>query len=411
MEAVVAQEEYRLLATSLLLSRFTKAELAKAAGANPNTTASWLNRNRRYFVLDPTESQAGTSRGRPRKLWCVREAAAGEMRQELGKLDPAHRLTIADLPGDGPLKVLRRVEAQLEAWRRSVSAGDDTAAAEQLIATRSWVRMAWEDFAELEGAGFEVPSTQLRQLAELERETGAGALPEVSPLPQVTIWLTKRLSAMTDRGVSLEFASRTVRVRSEVRSEAERVMLTAASSAAPVWCDEGLAEENGFDVDAIKACKVVAEQVPPSLRVVEVAAAIGRAKAWSYCESDEEAQAVVLGLATQFGRVVDHEVGFWLAGLHARDEWRPELAPAVIRGLAEAQGVIRSRVMNSIANSISGTLRDMLEGPPLSRSHPGKVRTDAWEYCRKAVETNVVGKNRRELAFEFGSTLAYRPTF
>ena len=70
------------------------------------------------------------------------------------------------------------MEAQLEAWRRSVSARDDTAAAEQLIATGSWVRMAREDFAELEGAGFEAPSTQLRQLAELERETGAGALPE-----------------------------------------------------------------------------------------------------------------------------------------------------------------------------------------------------------------------------------------
>ena len=69
-------------------------------------------------MLDPTESQAGTSRGRPRKLWCIREAAAGEMRQELGKLDPAYRLTIADLPGDGPLKVLRR-------WRLSWKLGGD----------------------------------------------------------------------------------------------------------------------------------------------------------------------------------------------------------------------------------------------------------------------------------------------
>ncbi len=271
--------------------------------------------------------------------------------------------------------------------------------------------MAWEDFADLEQSGFEVLSKHLHHLAELEREVGAGSFPQISPLPKVTVWLTNRLSTMTERGVSLEFASRTVRVRAEIRSEADRVMLTAASSAATVWCDEGLAEESGVDVNSMRLCKRVADQITASQRVQEVAIAIGRSKPWSYCENDEEAQAVVLGLATQFGRVVEPEVGNWLAGLHARDEWREVLAPAVIRGLADAQGVIRPRLMSSIASSISGTLAQMLAGPPLSRAHPGRVRSEAWEYCRRVVETDVSGESILDRFLKYGSSLAYRPTF
>jgi hypothetical protein len=402
----LAQEEFRLLATALLLSRFTKAELARSAGANVNTVASWLNRNRQFFALERAPTAPLPGKGRPRNVWRVQNDAIAEMRQRLGKLEPPQRLTIADLPGDGQLRTLRRVEVQLETWRRVVRTGDEIAASEQLVKTRSWIRMAWEDFADLEIAGIEVPSTHLRQLAELEKEAGAGSLPGDSALPQITVWLTRRLSAMVDRGVSLDFAGRTVRVRSEVRSEADRVKLTAASSAAPVWSDEGLADEEGLEVTAINLCKVVAQHVPASQRVREVAIAIGPSKPWSYCRNEEEAQAVVLGLATQFGRV-EPEVGSWLAGLHVCEAWRPELALAVVRGLADAEGVILRQVMRSVAQ----TLQEVLDRPPLSRTEPGQVRKDAWRYCKLAIATDVTANDAITRSLRYSSTLAYRPKF
>jgi hypothetical protein len=404
----LAQEEYRLLATSLLLSEFTKAELARTAGANVNTVGSWLNRNRRFFEHERTTNTETPERGRPRNLWRVRGDATAQMRQQLSKLQPPNRLGTVDLPADGQLNILKRVEKQIDTWRHAIKAGDHAAATDELVTTRSWIRMAWEDFAELESSGFNVPSPNLRHLAELEREAGAGSLPDISALPQITIWLTERLSAMTQRGVSPNFAGRTVRMRSEVRSEADRVKLTAAATAAPIWSDEGLAEEYDLDVNAIQLCKVVAQHVPAARRVEEVAIAIGRSQPWSYCQNSEEAQAVALGLVTQYGSVVEPEVGNWLAGLHVRDEWRPELALAVVRGLGGASGVIMPLVMRNIADP----LRTILDRPPLARTtYPGKIRNEALEYGKRALAINVTEDDPIARFQRYGSTLAYRPDF
>ena len=73
----MAQEEYRLLATALLLSRFTKAELAKAAAANLNTVGSWIDRNGRFFDITTAANAArGTAQG-----LALREDAAKKMQE------------------------------------------------------------------------------------------------------------------------------------------------------------------------------------------------------------------------------------------------------------------------------------------------------------------------------------------
>ncbi|MDW3224704.1 MAG: hypothetical protein R8G34_17790 [Paracoccaceae bacterium] len=79
-------ETYKILAGMLALEEFTGAQLAKATGVNPHTVNSWLRRSSnkgRYVVSLGTNSP---SRGRPRKIWRLRDEEADAIRQELGAL-------------------------------------------------------------------------------------------------------------------------------------------------------------------------------------------------------------------------------------------------------------------------------------------------------------------------------------
>ena len=52
----MAQEEFRLLGAALMLGRFSKADLVRAASVKTNTAASWLRRNERLLERLPGSS-------------------------------------------------------------------------------------------------------------------------------------------------------------------------------------------------------------------------------------------------------------------------------------------------------------------------------------------------------------------
>lgn len=80
-------ETYKLLAGILALEEFTNAQLAEATGVNPHTVNSWLRRSNkagRYVADGGTHDSA--ARGRPRKIWQLREEDAEDIRRELASL-------------------------------------------------------------------------------------------------------------------------------------------------------------------------------------------------------------------------------------------------------------------------------------------------------------------------------------
>src|SRR5215510_12022767 len=202
----MAGAEFRLLGRALALGRFTGADLARAAAVKPNSVASWIRRNPKYFEPDGTTSPEGP--GRPQSIYRLRDGALADIRARLDQLFPnAARLAGHDLSASGYTYNADRARNYVEAWRKARQSGNEAQQEQAEATARSWIRIAWEDFSELHAAGSVIPFEHLQNLAELEREIGTGELPSSGPLAPLAKWLVERLDDMSQRGVTQQFAA------------------------------------------------------------------------------------------------------------------------------------------------------------------------------------------------------------
>lgn len=376
----MAQEDLRLLSAALALGRFTPSDLARVAKVKRNTVGSWLHRNQKYVQLD-AELKAASGPGRPQKRFRLRDGAAVEMRRVLDGLYRAPPEHIEE----GRSEVVRphifdRIELELANWRAAQRAGDADSMAENRVSARALIRIAWENLAAFHSAGGQVDHAHLKQLAELECESGLGALPEGDLLRPVASWLAQNVERMTARAVPVEFAGRVLRARAEARRVTDQIKVTAAALAAPVWSDEGLAA-NDVTEESLRLSAIVADIVPIEHRLSELSRAIDKTAMYGFCVDGQEAQAVVIGLATRPGADRSIAVRGWLASLHLTNDWLPELAPAVLRGLAEAPGIRLSALLDDLAQPLHETLADF-------RSRPaGRLRRQTLEFCERILQT------------------------
>lgn len=376
----MAHEDLRLAGSVLALRRFSLPQLCKVANVKRNTVGSWFNRHKELFEEIDAPAMDGDlrkGRGRPQKTWRLREGCEANLRSILEGLyrDSVHAV-------DAPPHILNRVEAQLAAWEASRRFGSSTTVQEQ-VALRSLVRIAWENLAQHHRTSGEADASQMKWLAEMECAAGLGELPVTDRLTEVAAWMAERMDRMVKRAVHDEFAGRVLRARAEVRRLADRVKLTAAALAAPVWCDEGLI---ACPEAALRRCVVAADVVPVTARLEELDVAIDHRPALGYCIDEREAQAVVLGLATRPGANGSNEVRGWLAALHLSNDWLPEMAPAVLQGLAEARGIDLKLLVGYLKEPLQISLAKQKEGERL-----GALRRKAFDYGSRVLGAPFAG--------------------
>ena len=397
----MAGAEFRLLGKALALGRFTAPELARAASVKPNSVASWLRRNPGYVAQDGTVSASGGP-GRPQTIYRIKEEALSDVRARLDQLFPqAVQLAGRDLRASGYLYNVDRAHEYVEAWRKARQNGSDAQANEAEVAARSWIRIAWEDFADLHAAGLMPPFEHLASLAEVERELGVGnvPVPASGPLAPLAKWLVKRLDEMSQRGVTEEFAASTLRVRALARSQKNAAALTAAALAAAVWWDEGLSDDAAVDARAVDRCASVANLLPVGKIPEELTIVLDRQSPYQH---PEQSQAVVLGIAMR-STAGNASVHHWLSFLLTSSDWQNDLAPAVLYGLARAGHVNIRSVLNRLHDSIRDTLNPHWTDLPWAPAwHPGKVRTEALRYCRAVLDNyDIADQAARKLESQF----------
>jgi hypothetical protein len=402
--AGMAGQEFRLLGKALALGRFTALELARAASVKPNSVASWLQRNPEYVKHDGTLSSS-SGPGRPQNIYRIKEEAVPGIRARLDQLFPdAAQIAVRDLRTSGYLYNVDRAHEHVEAWRKACRHGDDAQANQAKVAARSWIRMSWEDFAELHAAGRMPPFELLKRLAELEHQIGVGDLPASGPLAPLAKWLVKRLDEMSQRGVTEDFAASALRARALARSQNKAAALTAAALAVEVWWDEGLSDDATVDASAVNRCASVANLLPPDKIPEELTIVLDRQGPYQH---PEQSQAVVLGMAKRStaGNKLAHH---WLSFLMTCWDWEPALAPAILYGLGRAGNVNIHSVLNRLAASVRVALDPHWTDVPWAPSwHPGKVRTEALRYCKTVLDNYCTADQAaRELESQFNSMKA-----
>jgi hypothetical protein len=389
----MAHEDLRVASSVLALRSFSLQQLCRMAEVNRNTAGSWLRRHRTLFEEVPAIGAESKGRGRPYKTWRLRHGCDGELRKVL---DILHRGTDQAGATGTPPHILDRIEAQLEAWQVSCRFGSESSEQES-VALRALVRIAWENLADHHAASGEISASVIKRLAELECAAGLGELPTTNRLPEVAAWIADRMERMLRRSVRDEFAGRVLRARAETRRLADRVKLTAAALAAPVWSDEGVIPQRA---ETLRRCVVAANVVPVAECLAELEFAIDIRPARGYCIDEQETQAVVLGLATRPGANYSNEIRGWLAALHLSNDWLPEMAPAVLQGLAEARGI---RWMSLVA-SLKEPLQIALERQK-NWGQLGALRRQALEFGLRVLDAPLMNTPRHATNVE-GSDIA-----
>ena len=340
----MAGSEFRLLGKALALGHFTAPELARAAAINVNTVSSWIRRNPQFVVQDGAKPSS-FGPGRPQSVYRLRDDAVPQVRARLDQLFPeAGQYAERDLRANGYLYDVDRAEKCIATWRKACQSGRETERGQAEVEARSWIRIAWEDFAELNAAGVQIKWEHLKRLAELEREIGGGEQPASGPLAPLAKWLVQRLDAMSQRGITEEFAACTLRVRAQVRSKTSAAALTAAALAAPVWWDEGLSNDVAVGASAVDRCAVVVNLVSSDCIHEELMLMLNRDGPY---EHPEQSQAVLLGLAKR-SHANDKPIHHWLSFLLTSSDWQIALAPAILYGLGQAGHVNLRAVLNQI---------------------------------------------------------------
>src|SRR5579859_1205550 len=379
----MAAQEYMLLSKAFTLVRFTAAELASAAGANSNTVGSWLRRHQDY--LEP----AGTARvrsaaGRPQRVWRLRPEAAIKIRAELDRLYPdVLREADGDLRASGHLERLDRAEQHVAAWREAARR-NDLAAHEALVTARSWVRITWEKFAELDRLNVAVPERELGNLAMLEREIGGGDLPIEKPLPLLIRWFFERTNQMAELGARDGFAARVMRCRANLRSPATAATLTAAALGAAVWWDEGLGTGLTGQAVLLGRCRRYIDLVPPNQLPIELTSALDPGE---FRRHPEQRQAVVTGLVST-PDLVSEPIFHWLSYLPLALQWTPELAPPVMQGLLRA-GTRLDAALRTLTASLTAAIDMRWDDVSWTDNWgPGSRRSHVISHARRVLQYN-----------------------
>lgn len=380
------QPELRLLAAAVALEEFSIAELAVAAKCNAHTARSWVTRVRHLLHAHPTPKEG---RGRPNMLFNLTQIGKQEMGSRLSEL----QRDIAGLAASRPRReMLYEVTSQFEIWNTIRETGDDNGALQTL---KILLRGSWQRLARLEALGESVADDALRQLAEMEAEAGI-VMPDVDlSLPELAKWTVARLQRICDQDASQAFAARSTWLRLETRPFADKA--TAAVLAAAVWADEGWATADIPEQTWHMGLRI-AELIPLESRLQRVHTVLGEADI-GYCKNDGEAQAVVRGLTACKGAPGQGMLRDWLSAARARRGWRDALAPMVVHGLLQADGV---RLIEAIA-----PFRPALEnGLNQYVPHSGRLRNDAIRRSKMMLSTPLLSfkeQSLRQLATSFGS--------
>lgn len=396
----MAHEEYRLAAAALSVESFSLPVLSRISDTNRNTASSWFRRYRKYFEVAPAADGARLRPGRPQKQWRLRRDTREEFTKVLEFEYRGFMVGNSQKPS-----ILDRIEQHIAASRSARAAGQSDESERMELLARGLIRVAWEDFSEHFRMTDELNHANLRGVADFEREIGLGDVASSGGLPEIAEWMANRMDDLVARGVPEAFAGAVLRARAEVRTETDRLKLTAAALAAPVWADESIANATE---GAMRRCAAVAANLSSRERVSEASRAIDLRPTGGYCSGPDEAAAIVIGLINM-PNARSLELSGWLAGLRISNDWRPELAPAVARGLAEAPGV----KIGSLLEALGGTLREALERAKQSRQRIGLLRRKTLDYASMLVDmtspltytaSDEVEEIRRRAEF-----FAYRP--
>jgi hypothetical protein len=389
----VAQEEYRLLGSALLLDRFTSDELSKAAHVNLNTCRSWLRRHAQY--MEPDGEKAAGGPGRPSKRYRLTRDGNSQLRGLLDGLYATIESASSDLSQS---RLLDGVEEKFRLWQ-AVRGDPDLEGRAEEAALRAAVVLAWQEFAHLDGAGVSVDRSRMRQLADLEREAKVASPPDAG-LVQTAKWVAERVGRIARRGARLDFAANTMWLRAEVRPEPEAVRITAASLAAAVWSDEDIADD-AVSQDDLWNSRRVAETAPMALRIKYAWAAIDGRSGTAHRLDDPDAQAVARGLTSCRDAKTSDELHDTLACARLKTGWREALAPVIIHGLLDAPNISLPRLVEDLS--------DALERSVCRLGVEGKLRREALTYGRRALGNHKQPALRSDDIQMLATGLAWRP--
>jgi hypothetical protein len=225
-------------------------------------------------------------------------------------------------------------------------------------------------------------------------------------------WVVKRIESMSRKAGTIEYAAQVLRIRAEVRTIRDRARLTAASFGSDVWADEGLAEQHNLTIADISYCRKIVEPVPADVLTQELKVAIDRRPTVGCCSTAEQAQAVVLGLASRLQLPDPSGDAFrnWLCFLTWSNDWIDAFAPPVIVGLLYAGGV---GIQNS-ARPIRDSLRAACEEASTWDMAPGRLRANSLDvasrWASKAQPLEIM-EDLQERAERVGDLFAMRPIF
>lgn len=371
----MATEVLRLASSALSLRRFTKGELSAFCKVKPATANSWLQRNGDLFdkrpVEDPLTRPKGKQGGRPPNLYMLRPEAVALLKEQIAGAQP-----LADATRRKPLLPnLDEIDRQFGAWYAARDARDPSIERES-SGLRTQIRLAWEDFAELERSGDTAPSEDLKRLADIEVRAGIATPPDTDDLRQISYWLAGRLKGMSGRKVPLGFSRRTLWLRAEAGGTRIRSKVIAAALGAPVWADEGLADERVAATD-LELCAQVADEAPTDVRLRGVAQAIDL-RGFGFCRDASEAQAVTRGLTARPESWQCDEVLDWLGALSIKRYWSTHLAPVAFHVLA---GSGHAKYPN-LLDSLRDDLKEAVDGAP---ENAGSLRHVVLEYAQRAL--------------------------
>jgi hypothetical protein len=378
-------QDFRLLGTAASLGRFTLHELSAVSGITYNSVRSWMS-NKGSIYFEKISSSGAVGRGAPKKIWGIKEGAGTALQ---ARIDEIQREVLAPPLIKGEDEALNELEQQFNRWiaTRHSKHGKSLEESEQ-AATRTLVRIAWEKMATLAAAGHEPDENLLIQIAERERDLGAGAMPINQPLASSCAWLARRLQDMVARAVPDRFAARAFHIRGLVRRPHDQAWIIGASISATVIGDEAWDDAELSVTDAERSSLVADFSSPSVLRSGAEQALLLFSQ---HPQSDSLAsQTIARGVTALASCRRSIELSNWLIGLrYDKAIWKPELAPVSLHGV----GRIEPKKLPALKSDLENQLQVALDQ---QMAQPGKLRREVLDYARHNLQ--LMSKRADELA-------------
>jgi hypothetical protein len=298
------------------------------------------------------------------------------MRAAIGQLYPA----VAQ--AGGYLENLQRARHLLPYFQSATAAKNEAGAHQAEVAIRSWIRIAWEEYADLHASGFEIPQRHFEDLISVEHEIGAGALPDdrVEPVPLFAKWTLLRLDKMSQLGASDRFAAKVLWLRAESWSKADSLM--AAAMGAPIWWQEGLERETGLELRGLNR---IAEIVGfgSTTKYSEIIPVLGRAELRRH---PEQRQAIALGVVKHAWVTKETVLFEWVSALWQNPCFGDELAIPVAQNMAAANNKELSAAVEPLTQALHNAVEQQLAASWTTDWKPGQIRTDAINNAKQILQ-------------------------